>query len=438
MIYSSSSTSTSSWLPSLSHLYGKQLFWIIISLSSLLATLLIPFTFWRNFSFVIYFLSILLLIAVLIFGKEIKGAQSWFSLGDFTFQPAEFAKMATALALAAFTASTNFKISDRQSLGTGILLFLVPGALILLQPDAGSTLVFMSFFILLYRLGLWHGYYIILFSALALFILSTVYGPSFVILVLLILASIFLFYNLHLASVMYLLIFVACLISSVIISDLYDRRIWAMILNGLVFFTLSSITLLHKKFNIIGIVTPLVVGGALFTYSTNFIINNFMEAHQRERINVWLQPSKCDPRGSLYNVIQSKVAIGSGGFYGKGFSEGSMTKLNYVPEQSTDFIFCTVGEEQGFLGVLALLVLYAVFIGRIFILSEDSRKPFIKNYGYALGGILFVHYSINIGMTMGLVPIIGIPLPLLSYGGSSLIFFSLMIGIFLRLQLDDR
>ncbi len=438
MIYSSSATAESTWLPNLTELHGKQLLWIILSLTSLLATLLIPFIFWRNFSFIIYFLSLLVLVGVLFFGKEIKGAQSWFSIGAFTFQPAEFAKMATALAVAAYTASTNFKITNRRSLITGIGLFLVPAFLILLQPDAGSTLVFFSFFILFYRLGLWNGYFITFFSAMALFIFSTIYGPLLVSVALLIIASTLLFYNLQLSSPIYTVIFLASLISAAVIAELYDQKTLPIILSTAVFILMAIITVLNKKFKLLGIITPLVIGGALFAYSTNFLINNLLEAHQQERINVWLQPDKCDPRGSLYNVIQSKVAIGSGGLVGKGFSQGSMTKLNYVPEQSTDFIFCTVGEEQGFLGVFGVLILYVVFIGRIFILSEQSRKPFIRNYGYLLGGLLFFHFFINIGMTMGLVPIIGIPLPFLSYGGSSLIFFSIMIGIFLRLQQDDR
>ena len=438
MIYSATATADTTWVPSLSELHGKQLLWILISLVGISATMLVPFAFWRNFSFIIYFLSILLLIAVLIFGKEINGAQSWFSIGGFTFQPAEFAKLATALAVASYTSSTNFKIKDQKALLTGIALFLVPALLILLQPDAGSTLVFLSFFILFYRLGMWAGFFIIVLSALTIFILATIYGPMLVVVLLLILANGLLFYNLQLSSMFYLVIFLASLISSLVISDLYDKMIWALIINGAVFVMMILIVLLKKNFKLVSIIIGIVLGGVAFAYSTNFLLNNLLESHQRERITVWLQPGKADPRGSLYNVIQSKVAIGSGGLMGKGFSQGSMTKLNYVPEQSTDFIFCTVGEEQGFLGVLALLMLYAIFIGRIFSISEKSRKPFIRNYGYIFGGLLFFHYFINIGMTMGLVLIIGIPLPFLSYGGSSLIFFSLMVGVFLRLQLDDR
>ena len=438
MIYSVSSTADSSWAPSLSSLHGKQLLWIAVSLASVMAIMLIPFIFWRNFSFLIYFLSIILLIAVLIFGKEINGAQSWFSIGAFTFQPSEFAKLGTALAMAAYTASTNFKISDRRALLTGIGLFVAPAVLILLQPDAGSALVFSAFFIILYRLGLWHGYYIFFFSAVTIFILATIYGPLFVAILLLILSSSILFYNLQLASPLYLVVFAGSLISAVIIAQMYDRPLWALAINGIVFVLLAVLTTLNKKFKLIGIISLMVIGGAALAFSTDFLVNNVLPAHQKDRIIAWLQPSNSDPRGSLYNIIQSKVAIGSGGLFGKGFAEGSMTKLNYVPEQGTDFIFCTVGEEQGFLGVLTLLILYAIFIGRIFIISEQSRKPFIRNYGYILGSILFVHFFVNVGMTMGLVLIIGIPLPFLSYGGSSLIFFSMMVGIFLRLQLDVR
>lgn len=438
MIYSTSAPADSSLMPSFSTLHGKQSIWILVSLAGVSATLLIPFVFWRNFSFVIYFASLLLLIAVLFFGKEIKGAQSWFSIGSFTFQPAEFAKLATALAVASFTSSTGFKISDRRALLIGVALFLLPGALILLQPDAGSTLVFFSFFLLFYRLGLWSGYYILFFSVVALFVLSTIYGPLFVLTLLLLVGSTFLLYQLQFSSRVYLPIFVSTLFAAIVASRYYDQPMWALIVNGIVFATLATWIFLKRKFNIAGVAVAIVAGAAIFSYSSRFLVNNLLEPHQRERINVWLLPDKADPRGALYNVIQSKVAIGSGGLIGKGFHEGSMTKLNYVPEQSTDFIFCTIGEEQGFIGVVIFLLLYAFFIGRIFYLAEASRKPFIRNYGFILGGILFFHFFINISMTMGLVPIIGIPLPFLSYGGSSIIFFSLMIGIFLRLQMDDR
>lgn len=438
MIYSTSAPVDSSLLPSFATLHGKQAIWVIVSMAAIGATLLIPLAFWRNFSFIIYFISLVLLVAVLFFGKEIKGAQSWFSIGGMTFQPAEFAKLAAALAMASFTSSTSFKITDRRALLTGIGLFMLPALLILLQPDAGSTLVFLSFFLLLYRLGLWSGYFVLLFSVIGLFVLSTIYSPLFVVIILLLLASTFLFYQLQFSSRSYLLIFIGALMASVVVSRIYNQPMWALAVNGAAFLTLVTWVFLKRKFNIAAMAVGVVLCASLFSYSSKFLVNNLLEPHQRERINVWLLPEKADPRGSLYNVIQSKVAIGSGGMLGKGFHEGSMTKLNYVPEQSTDFIFCTIGEEQGFIGVLIFLVLYAFFIGRIFYLAEGSRKPFTRNYGFIIGGILFFHFFINIGMTMGLVPIIGIPLPFLSYGGSSIIFFSLMIGIFLRLHIDDR
>ena len=274
MVYSSSAGEDASWFTDLSQLHSKQLLWIIISVCGLFATLLIPFAFWRNFSFVIYFISIVVLVAVLLFGTEIKGAQSWFSLGGFTFQPAEFAKLATALAVAAFTASNSFNISNRRSLLTGIGLFILPASLILIQPDAGSTLVFFSFFILFYRLGLWHGYFILFFSALALFILSIVYTPMLVAAILMILGSSILFYNLEISSAIYLLLLVASLISAVVISDFYDKPVWSLLINGVVFIVLILIQVWRKKFKLAGLVIPIVLGGILFAYSTDFLINN--------------------------------------------------------------------------------------------------------------------------------------------------------------------
>jgi len=173
---------------------------------------------------------------------------------------------------------------------------------------------------------------------------------------------------------------------------------------------------------------------SIIVFATSYAFNNFLRPHQQERINVWLNPSKCDPRGSLYNVLQSKLAIGSGGFQGKGFLEGIMTKLNYVPEQSTDFIFCTIGEEQGFIGAAAFIIIFTLLLIRITLLAERQKSFFARNYAYALVGILFIHFVINIGMTIGLFPIIGIPLPFISKGGSSLLFFSIMIGVLLKLD----
>ena len=201
-----------------------------------------------------------------------------------------------------------------------------------------------------------------------------------------------------------------------------------------IFLVFAFYTWQKNKRALIGRLLALLLIGAGLVFSASYTFNNILKPHQQDRINVWLQPSKCDPHGSLYNVIQSKLAIGSGGFYGRGYLEGIMTKLDYVPEQSTDFIFCTIGEEQGFVGTICILAIIFWLIYRIVVLAERQRSDFVRHYAYGVAGILFIHCFINIGMTMGLVPIIGIPLPFISYGGSSILAFSLMIGVLLKMD----
>lgn len=195
------------------------------------------------------------------------------------------------------------------------------------------------------------------------------------------------------------------------------------------------LNLKEKNFKIIGLVIPLLTAMISFSYGTTYVFDKLLKPHQQDRINVWLRPDKCDPQGSLYNLIQSKMAIGSGGFQGKGFLKGEMTKLNYVPEQSTDFIFTTIGEEQGFIGVIGVVLLYTILLLRCIVIAERANLEFIRNYGYAVAGILFFHFFFNIGMTMGLLPVVGIPLPFLSKGGSSLIAFTLMIAVLIKMDM---
>jgi rod shape determining protein RodA len=195
------------------------------------------------------------------------------------------------------------------------------------------------------------------------------------------------------------------------------------------------IQLKNRNFKILSFVIPVMVFSSIFSFGSSYVFDHFLKPHQQERINVWLRPEKCDPRGSLYNIIQSKMAIGSGGFAGKGFLQGEMTKLNYVPEQSTDFIFTSIGEEQGFIGSLGVIILFTVLLMRCIVIAERANLEFIRNYGYAVAGILFVHFVFNVGMTMGLLPVVGIPLPFLSKGGSSLIAFTIMIAVLIKMDM---
>jgi rod shape determining protein RodA len=211
---------------------------------------------------------------------------------------------------------------------------------------------------------------------------------------------------------------------------------YAFILPLVVFIGFGLKLILDRKMKYFSFVVPAVVIAIALSYGARFAFDNFLEPHQQERINVWLSPEKCDPRGSLYNIIQSKLAIGSGGVMGKGYLEGEMTKLNFVPEQTTDFIFSTVGEEQGFIGSVAIILLFLILISRMVIMAERTRFEFVRNFGYCLAGIFFFHFFINIGMTVGIMPVIGIPLPFLSKGGSSLLMFSLLVAIMLRMDVE--
>ncbi|HRG43006.1 MAG TPA: rod shape-determining protein RodA, partial [Saprospiraceae bacterium] len=302
---------------------------------------------------------------------------------------------------------------------------------IMFQPDAGSALVFFSFFILLYREGLNPTLYVIVLSFAALFIISLLFGFDLTYFIILIaVLSIFAY---QLPNKLYYMVTVGLIgIGGFIAVNSGNAKEILIALTVLVF-VLALILLWRKKLQLVFIVSSLFVIASMASFFSNFVFN-ILEPHQQERINVWLHPERCDPRGSLYNVLQSKMAIGSGGLAGKGFLNGTLTKLNYVPEQTTDFIFCTVGEEHGFVGTFAVIAIYLFLILRLTIVAERQKLNFARNYIWGVAGILFFHFMINVGMTMGLVPIIGIPLPFVSYGGSSLIGFTVLLGVVIKLD----
>jgi rod shape determining protein RodA len=412
---------------------GAQSLWVVISVFVFFAALTLDWKFWNTLAFPIYGISIFLLILVLFIGKEINGAKAWFRFGFFSFQPSEWAKFATALAVASYLSFFKTSVTNSNVITISLALFLGPALLILLQPDFGSSIVFFSFFILLYRRGMSPWVIVIGIGFATIFILSLMFTPFFVTALMLLLAA------------------------SVFIFDMEDLRKAGLITAG---FLLTSIFLLMQKeenlfilpaiaaflvylffeirsrnFKIIGFVIPVLFISVLFSFTSSYVFDHILKPHQQDRINVWLRPEKCDPRGSLYNIIQSKMAIGSGGLQGKGFLKGEMTKLDYVPEQSTDFIFTSIGEEQGFIGSLGVIILFTILLIRCIIIAERANLEFIRNYGYIIAGILFFHFAFNIGMTMGLLPVIGIPLPFLSKGGSSLTAFSLMIAVLIKMDM---
>ena len=267
----------------------------------------------------------------------------------------------------------------------------------------------------------------------AIFILSLIYGPYLVTVFLLFLGFLIFIFDIEKPR---RALTISIAVFLIILFLLYQNETLYVIIPALLAFLLYFIMELRKKnVKIVSIVLPLIVFASIFGYGASYVFDNFLKPHQQERINVWLRPEKCDPRGSLYNILQSKMAIGSGGLQGKGFLKGEMTKLDYVPEQSTDFIFTSIGEEQGFIGIMGVIILFTILLIRCVIIAERANLEFIRNYAYAVGGIFFFHFAFNIGMTMGLLPVVGIPLPFISKGGSSLAAFTIMIAVMIKMDM---
>ena len=377
------------------------------------------------------------MIAVLFFGTETKGARSWFEVGDFRIQPAEFAKFATNLAIAYVMSRHNFKVMRFSSLVTIGVILALPAGLIILQNDTGSALVYSSFILVLFREGLHGSILLLCFVAAAIFIMALLYSPFTVLLVIIGGTLIAFYYYRHdIRELFQIILFIGGgfalfegikWIFHLSISDYYMLLIVYAITSIAAIFPIYKRKMKHM-ITLLAISWLCVGAAPSVTYAFDHL-----QPHQQDRINELLG-IKVDPKGTGYNVTQSKIAIGSGGFFGKGFLEGTQTKLNFVPEQSTDFIFCTVGEEWGFIGSTFVIVLLLAFILRIIKLAERQRSSFSRIYGYGVASILFFHLAINIGMTIGMAPVIGIPLPFFSYGGSSLWSFTILIFIFLRLD----
>ena len=365
--------------------YGKQFIYIISALVLATVILLMESRFFSALAPAVYGIVVLLLVLVLVIGRNVGGNQAWISLGGgFRLQPSEFAKFATCLLLARYLSGTNIRVTDPKSFFVAAAIIVFPMILIILQPDAGSTLVFCSLIFVLYREGVSPLFLITAGLIIALFILTLLVSPTYLIGVLVIIAA-FLIY--------------------------FFKRNQTMIITVAAGFVLSIVLI----------------------FSVNFLYHKVLKQHQTVRIDEWLGITT-DLRGIGYNVNQSKIAIGSGKLWGKGYLKGTQTKFSFVPEQSTDFIFCTVGEEWGFTGTLTVLLIYLTLLFRIIFIAERQRSNFSRIYGYGVASIIFFHVFINVGMTIGLVPVIGIPLPLISYGGSSLWSFTILIFILLKLD----
>lgn len=383
-IYSTTFVNPDESIFDLSKIYGKQLLWIILGVVIAIIVLALESKFFERFASIIYIAAILSLIGLFIFGKTIAGQTAWYSFGSFSIQPAEFMKTAVALALAKYISEINNDLSTFVSQLKAFAIIGIPLALIMLQPDAGSALIYLAFVIPLYREGLPQAYLSVGFLSVAIFVITLKFGFG-----------------------IFAPVFVAILIIVYLFNRKRKPRFW-----------IYALTLLFS------------LG---FSYSVNFILNSVMLPHQKDRFDVIIGETN-DIRGSAFNLYQSEVAIGSGGWLGKGWLKGSQTQGRFVPEQHTDYIFSTVGEEWGFLGTSAVVILFAILILRLFHLAERQKSQFSRVYGYSVLSVIFVHFFVNIAMVIGLFPTVGIPLPFFSYGGSGLWGFLILVLVFLKLD----
>ena len=362
--------------------YGKQLIWIIAALLLAMATLFIDGKFFAQFAYLFYGIGLFFLIAVIFLGKEISGSKSWFQIGGMALQPAEFAKMGTTLALARYLTTLDANIRKTKSLLISAGIILLPAFFILLEHDTGSAIVFFSLILVIYRAGMPAKLMLFLVATPLIAILALIFN-KFIIIAILVVIIVFYFLTTH-------------------------RRLKNIAGSILLFLFFAGIV-----------------------FSVQYAFEHVLEPHQKTRVNVLLG-KETDMKGAGYNVNQSLIAIGSGRLTGKGFLQGTQTKYNFVPEQSTDFIFCTVGEEWGFRGSFIVIALFLVLLIRIIFLAERQRSKFSRLYGYGVAALIFFHFATNIGMALGLLPVIGIPLPFFSYGGSSLWAFTILLFIFIR------
>ena len=368
----------------ISQVYGKQMLFIFLTIPIIFVVLFADSKFYEKYSSLIFGVALLALAGLFVAGKTIAGQRCWYGIGSFTLQPSEFAKAATALALAKFLSDVQVNLNNVNDQLKALAIIFLPVILILPQPDPGSALIYSVFFFVLYREGLPGWYLGVGFASIILFVMALLLQPIYII-----------------------------LISAIVLGFVYFKS--RLIDRSLLF---SSIILV-------------VIGG--FVFSVDYVFTNVFKQHHRDRFNILLGKA-VDMKGIGYNTNQSEIAIGSGGFFGKGYLEGTQTKGGFVPEQHTDYIFTTVGEEWGFLGSLIVMGLFIGLILRILYLSERQKTKFSRVYGYCVAGVLFVHTFVNIAMVLGVFPTIGVPLPFFSYGGSGLWGFTILLFIFLKMD----
>ncbi len=424
--------------------YGMQFIWISASLIIVFVLMLIDTVAYSMLAYIIYAAIIGILFLVLILGDITNGAKSWFEIGSFKIQPTEFAKFATSLALARFVSMNelNFKLNNLLNTIVTFGIVFIPILLILLQPDVGSALVYFAFIFVLYREGLPAIWLWLIFISIIVFILALTMNPILLILISISVVLLFILFSLDnkkhifriiislasIFSVSYFLNLLFYLKLSLVVVIIFSLLIWTFY----ILYYFSKIRIVNFFVLLLFLWTAIIV-----QFSTDMAFHKILKPHQKNRIEVLFDES-IDPQGVGYNLKQSKIAIGSGGLSGKGYLKGTQTKLNFVPEHNTDFIFCTLAEEWGFVGIVIVFILYGFFIIRIFYKAEQQISDFSRIYGYSVGSIFFLHFFVNIGMTIGLIPVIGIPLPFFSYGGSSMLGFSILLFIFIKLDTEKH
>ncbi len=435
----------------LSERTGKQAMWMGISIVVGIVLLCFDKRIYKDWAYIMYICFMLLGIATIFIAEDVKGSHSWIKIGSFSLQPAEFMKFATTLALASFMSKHGFSLNKNGNIFKCIALFILPMIIIVGQRETGSALVYAAFFFVLYREGMTGLVLLTAISAVIYFIVEIRYGNvtfetlpasvgEYAVMVIIQIFSIFIvkYWCRHDKTFLIMLA-----VNTIVTITAYWVGIY------LIAFDIVYVQYMLIAFNIIYLLIRIkthkekrniwvcvyIIGSIIFYNSCGYVMYEKLEAHQRTRIEVLLG-LKEELSGAGYNVHQSKIAIGSGGVWGKGFLNGTQTKLKYVPEQDTDFIFCTIGEEQGFIGSTAVLIIFAIFILRLIMLAERQHDRFGRVYGYSIASIFFLHFAINIGMVLGIMPVIGIPLPFFSYGGSSFLGFSILLFSFLRIDAD--
>lgn len=427
---------------------GKQFVWILTALGlAALILFVVNAQLWESASIPLYLGVLCLLVAVIFLGVEVKGSRSWFEFGPIRFQPAEVSKITTSLLLATLMSQVNFRITRFKDFLLTALILGIPMVVILAESETGSALVYVGFIFVMYREGFSGWWIFCIGMAALLFILTLTASPYVSILVL---AGVLLLCNglesnkigvafWIFSGVLLILCMLPWIFGKFSPESFVSKINPLYILVGICVAAVLYLMIVgyRSRHRFLSMSALGLIAGMALVFSTEFIFNNILQDHQRKRIEVLLG-MKEDPAGVGYNVNQSMIAIGSGGLHGKGFLGGTQTTFGFVPEQSTDFIFCTVGEEWGFLGCLVVISLYVFLISRIIMDAEKSREAFTRIYGYCVASCIFMHLFINIGMTIGIMPVIGIPLPLLSYGGSSLWAFTVLIFIFIALYRQEK